>query len=668
MVAMIKKAVKNFILIFLALAYWELLLASFSGSGTIAPAAVFFFAAVAMAFAALSSWKDGSVEAVLFTLFMFVLLVFYLIQAVYFCQFGSFAPVSMIGVGGDAVAGFGSEMMDTIRTYIARILLCIAPFAAVLVLRFTGKRASEHGGKYHLLRLCMLIMAAFLWFDGAVMLPTWGTGPFTAYDAYHNPNTATDISAARIGVLPTSLIETKALLFGADTPAEVLPVAQEEEEEVIVEEPVEDEIDRSPNVIKAIDFKKLSEAAGDDEAVKALCDYYSAAKGTNKNEYTGLCEGYNLIYICAESFDDIALDEELTPTLCRMAKSGVVLNNYYNSFKNTTTNGEYTFLTGIWPDFSRQTDAGRTEGTFYATRKNFMPYAPGNALGALGVPGYFYHGYWGWYYGRNETHPNLGYQCRFNGDQLAFQTDRPTSDYELFEQSLPEFIDLDRFNVYYMTFSGHGNYNGTNPMVQRNYGHVEEVLADKGYSYEAKSYLAANYELEKAMTYLLEELDRAGKLDNTLIVLAGDHYPYAMTDQAYNELAGEKQEGFDRYKSTCIIWSASIEKPIVCDSYCCNVDILPTVYNLLGLEYDSRMLSGVDVLSDAPHTAVLYNKSFINEYCSFDTANMRTTGDEEMIASISQKIDSSYSVAMQIVKTDFYDFVWTNSGLKAPEE
>ena len=64
----------------------------------------------------------------------------------------------------------------------------------------------------------------------------------------------------------------------------------------------------------------------------------------------------------------------------------------------------------------------------------------------------------------------------------------------------------------------------------------EDDLADLPYSEETRCYLACQMELELAMESLLRQLEEAGKLDDTVIVLSADHYPYGLTDEQYSEL------------------------------------------------------------------------------------------------------------------------------------
>ena len=356
-----------------------------------------------------------------------------------------------------------------------------------------------------------------------------------------------------------------------------------------------------------------------------------------------------------------------------MANNSIVLNNYYNSFKNVTTNGEYAFLTGLWPNVVREnTKGGNLTGTMGQSINKNMSQALGNMFNrSERIVSRGYHNYLGYYYGRNQTLPNMGFTCKFMSDGMEFSTSWPSSDLEMFEQSVDDYIGDQQFCAYYMTFSGHGNYTTDNVMVSRNIDEVSSMIDDNPPT-SALGYLSCNYELEKAMTYLLERLEEAGQLENTVIVLTGDHYPYYLTDYAYEYLAGEEIDyDFGMYKSTCIIYNAGLEENIYVDEPCCNVDILPTILNLFGINYDSRLYAGTDIFSDALHIAQLYNKSFITDYVKYNYS----TGEAEWLIDTSEydqeKLDAylenainvvknKYMMSVEIEDTDFYAFVFDN--------
>ena len=172
------------------------------------------------------------------------------------------------------------------------------------------------------------------------------------------------------------------------------------------------------------------------------------------------------------------------------------------------------------------------------------------------------------------------------------------------------------------------------------------------------------------MAYLLQRLEEAGKLENTLIVLTGDHYPYYLDDASARSLLGESPDpDFEYYRSSCIMWCAGLDEPIVTDVPCCNVDILPTILNLLGVEYDSRLLPGTDIFSDSLHVAMLYNKNFITDRVKYNAATgqatwlMDTDGIDpktlqEYTDSIYGVLKARYAASLSINDKDFYRYVW----------
>ena len=330
-------------------------------------------------------------------------------------------------------------------------------------------------------------------------------------------------------------------------------------------------------------------------------------------------------------------------------------------------------MTGLWPDVSRKANKGVTTGSFGQSATNWMPYGLGHVFNELGVPSYAFHNYYGDYYGRATTHANLGSKCKFMGE-MKFSNKWPSSDLEMMKQSVDDFIDEDRFNVYYMTFSGHGPYDkDKNSITKHNLSKIPKTRDGKELNYGARCYLANNLELERAIAYLIDRLDKAEKLDNTLIVLVGDHYPYYLTDKAAKSLnSGTLPEtDFERYHSTCIMWFSGLEEPIICDTPCCNVDILPTVLNLMNIDYDSRLISGTDIFSDSLHAAMLYNKNFITDKVRYNAGDgkaewlINTEGIDE--ADLQAYVDNVYSIlkgryaaALSINNLDFYRFVWNN--------
>ena len=632
---------------------------------------ILFLPAEAVFFTFLTGWlKNGTARRICSSAVLAAVWAFYLAQLIYFRIFGSMFSVSMVGMAGDAVGNFGWALMDTVKNSAGLILLSALPVVILVTLQFMQHAELKYRAWLHLIAL---ILVPVLWLSAMAVLPAGGTADHTPYGAYHSSLIDTDTASSKIGVLTNTVVETLHMFFPSEE--SMSEIVDEPEPETEPEDPG-DTVDRSPNILYEIDFAALAAIAPDDKT-RELCEYFQTVQGTAKNEYTGLLEGYNLIYICAESFSNLALDKNATPTLYRLANEGIVLNNYYNSFRNTTINGEYAFLTSLWPDVSRDAKFGTAVGSFAKTADHYMPYGLGNIFRTqCDVEAKGYHNYLGSYYIRNETLPNLGFTCKFMDDGMTFTSSWPSSDLEMMQQSVDDFINDDRFCAYYMTFSGHGPYTTQNVMYNRNIYTVRNLLGNRQLSYIGRGYIACNYELEKAMAYLMQRLEEAGKLENTLIVLTGDHYPYYVYDYDRDSLAGHHVETeFELYKSTCIMWAGGLEEPIQVDTPCCNVDILPTVLNLLGLRYDSRMIAGRDIFSSTPHYAALYNRNFITPLVIYNNTDGTSAwygrGDEtdqfkeNYLNYYMTQVRNRYSMSLKIEDTDFYRFVWGNTRFRS---
>lgn len=395
-----------------------------------------------------------------------------------------------------------------------------------------------------------------------------------------------------------------------------------------------------------IDFDALKKNTTDME-LQEMHTYFAGVEPTAENIYTGLFEGYNLIYITAESFSDVVIDEERTPVLYRMWQEGFQFQNFYTpSWYLSTIDGEYVNCLGQIPvdgDWSMEHSAG-----------NALPMALGNQLAGKGYTCNAYHNHDSYYYDRTKTHPKLGYTFKAVGAGLTFESMYPESDLELMEITCDEYLNKSPFHTYYVTMSGHLPYTyGYNSMAVKN----RQLVEDMGLSENAACYLAANTELEYGVKYLIEKLEQAGQLSHTLFVIAPDHYPYGLKKGAYDELHGQavEEDAFEIYRNTCLIWSASmketegIEFPVKVEKYGSNLDLLPTISNLMGLSYDSRLLAGRDLLSEDMGLVMFKDHSFLTDKVRYNAM----TGEAVWAQGV--KEDPAYlEKCMQEVQDRFY--------------
>ena len=626
--------------------YWECLLsgAVFHSFGVRIYALGFTLSAALLVTLVLSFLRKGRFGAEVFLTAVLTLL--YGSQIVYHFIFGTLYSAAMVSQGGEAMTNFWRELLAAMGDHFPWLIALLVPLALRIFLRKGLKGELRAKG-----RIVLLVLAVALFALTRADIRQTGTEMFSDEDYYRSGEIATNQNVQRFGLLTTIRLE---LTRHAKTEEQDYYIPEETQGENPAQEPAEVKY----NVMN-IDFDALN-ALTEDKKLLAINDYCSKVTGTNQNEYTGMLKDYNLIVMCAESFSPAAIDKDLTPNLYKLTQQGIIFNNYYNTFPNTTTDGEYALMQGLYPDAGRS----KAVSSLYASRNSYLPFTLGNVFQSQrGVESFGYHNYRGSYYGRSESHPNMGYTMKFAGDGMTFTTNWPASDLEMMEQSVDDYIGKEPFHAYYMTFSGHYKYDiGTNEMAKRNWDQVKDLP----YSSNAiKAYLSCNIEFDKAIGYLMERLEQAGVADRTAIVIAGDHFPYGLKDSEYAELIGHDIDGFSKYKSTLIFWVGGLEKNIVVDEYCCNVDVLPTILNLWGFEYDSRLLAGTDVFSDGTHAAVLVDKSFLTDKVWFNasTGEIRYQVPESEIPegyveNMNQLIATRFSISADILNTAYYNFVF----------
>ncbi len=399
-----------------------------------------------------------------------------------------------------------------------------------------------------------------------------------------------------------------------------------------------------------IDWTKLIKEEKD-SSLKTVYSYFQNETPTKKNAFTGMYEGKNLIFILAESFNSIAVSKELTPTLYELTHTGFQFSNYYTPIFLSTTGGEFQAMTGLVP-------SADTLDEWYKGKVS-LPFSLGNSLRKLGYQTNAFHDYEATFYNRIETMPTLGFNNYFaclNGMEKEMNCEWVNSnapdDQEMIEITYPRYQNQEKFMTYYITMSGHFPYILSEKT--RNY----EKVKDLPYSDESKAYLATQIDLDQALELLIENLRKEGKLDDTVICLVGDHYPYGLSHEQINELSTyERDEQFEIHHSNLIIWNNDT-KPVVVDKVGSQIDILPTLLNLFGIEYDSRMLIGHDLLSDTEGLAIFSDMSWISDSGTYHATTKTFTPKKEVknnyVTEKNRWVNNSVTISKKIITNDIY--------------
>ena len=587
-------------------------------------------------------------------------MVLFCVQIVYFHSFQSFMSLSQVGMGGDVFTNFFKTIMLAIWECMVPILLIFMPLVGLYFLQKRMSQKRKFDWKNSVISAVAWILSYVL---VILMLPIAGTGDHSAYANFHN-NWVLDLSMEKLGMLTTTGLDMKYWVLG-DTLEEVedepdLPIAvtlpnEGEQDATGPEGTIPPEEQGSPyNVIEGLDFAAMAETETKSKPKKIL-EYLAGLEPTKKNQYTGMFEGYNLILITAESFSPMGIHQELTPTLYKLANSGFDFTNYWTTYPSNTTNGEYSNLTGLVPDISKP----KSNGSFVYSIKNTMNMNIANWFNAQGITSRAYHDHTATYYKRNQTHPNIGYE--FKGKkEIGGLSGWPESDLIMMQNTIGDYINDDWFHTYYMTVSGHHNYKfgGYNTIADKN----KDLVKDLDMGTSAKAYLATHIELDRALEYLIQELEKAGKLEKTVICITTDHYPYGLTDSEWKAMIGHKIQygGLERHQSDLIIWNSAMET-VKIDKPACQVDVLPTLLNLFGFEYDSRLYSGCDILSDSYGLAMTANQSFITDKIVYNSRYEKVYYLDEnwempegYLEAYIQIVKNRFSIASNVLNSDFY--------------
>ncbi len=593
---------------------------------------------------------------------------------------------TMGSMGGDVVGDFAGTVFEVFVGILPFVILSLVPLVVFVLLRDVIVNDREQEGAVRVMMAAAVVACQLLGF----LLSFLTARPLYTYDF------TVSNGIPEFGVINSFRLELEYAVFGTPEPdlsgfkEDPTPTPPSDgpsgdpgtsqnpntSEDPAVTATPEPPKEYGYNVMD-IDFEGL--AANSSGNLKSMHEYFGSLTPSQQNEYTGMFKGKNLIFITAEAFSPYCISEELTPTLYKLSHEGFVFNNYYQpDWTQSTVGGEFANDTGIIPNW---VNGGWAVN---AAIGNSMPFTLGNQFAKLGysVPAWHDHTYT--YYNRDQYLATFGYDYHGIGNGLVLpHTTWPNSDLEMMEATvdgyIQDYVDTGKnFHAYYMSVSGHANYNfGGNAMSKKNRETAEAAYPNA--SEPVQAYIACNLELEYAMEYLVDKLETAGIADDTLIVLGADHYPYALvTDGAdyYNELRGVKDSEMvtSRYRNTLIMWSACIEEPVIVDTPCYSCDIVPTLSNLFGLEYDSRLLIGRDVFatnyepdqySSCMPLVVFANNhgqgnSWITAAGTYEastktfTPNEGITVDDEYVSRVSNLVAGKINYSKLILTQDYY--------------
>lgn len=624
---------KKYIYILLSLLYFDLIFNLFMYENYLRDSIIniFLFCLINsfLIFIITSIWKDKINKVITYIIYS-VLPLWYSLYYIFYKVLLTPFSIALFRQTDQALA-FGGNVVISIFKNLYVILLLFVPLILFIIFRkklFKKKLI----GREIFISIVALILSINIYILN-IYVQDRDTGGI--YNLYFETNNVS-LNIERLGVMAATMLDVERSIFGFEDTIKVVEIEEDNYEDELFE----------------YDYNNIEiDLSNTNGTIGAINNYIKSESGTKKNKYTGLFEGMNLIFVVAESFNEIAVSPELTPTLYKLVHDGFYFKNYYTSNNLSTIGGEFQALTGLYAD-----------NTILSTWRNgssYFPYGLGTVFGNNGYKTYAYHNNSAYFQDRNIYLKNQGfnnYKGCYNGMEKLINCEMwPQSDIEMINGTYIDYIGSEEpFLAYYMTVSGHFYYTFSgNSIALKNREYVDHL----NYNENVKAYLATQIELDKALELLINKLDEAGKLDDTVIVLTADHFPYNLNINDINTLSTYERDVLIEANSNNLIIYNSKMKSVTVDKVGMSIDVLPTVLNLFGMEYDSRIIMGRDILSTSIGIAIFKDKSWVTDKGTYYASKGQFVGeevDDDYVENVNNIVNNRTAISRMIVANDYY--------------
>jgi len=601
---------------------------------------ILFNLQVSLLFSVILSYFRPKISKPFISIIVFINGLYALIELSFKSFMGNFMSLSMLK------AGDATRVSDEFWTFIREIkftsYLCLVPFIIVLLV-FIFKKFNYEKPKLKntlIFTLCFIVITVLAQVSLNI---SSSTQLKSNKELYKNP-TLLDLSLSQFGTGRFFIRDINAFLF-------------EEEQQLIVIEKVETVIkEEQIDYVREIDDTEWNLLIENETnpTIKNLHEYYINQSVTLKNDYTGVFKDKNLVLIMVEALDLAAVDPTLTPTLYKLTQEGWYFDNYYApKFSCTTGESEFIAETSIIPS--------NTVCTPHEYVNNNYSTSIFNLFNDSGYTSTSYHGWSDKYYPRTQLHANMG-STFYNNDDLGFSTSGGwTSDLEFMKKSYDMFKDKEKYFSFLITVSMHFSYDFDDATTRKNW----HLVKDLNTGISMKRYMAKAIEFDLSLEYLLSSLEASGTLDDTVIVIFGDHHPYNLDFKYLDDFSDiDRYEDLNEDRLPFIIYNSTME-PMVVEKTMSTFDILPTIANLFDLNYDPRYYTGVDVFSDEETIAIFPNGNWITDKAVYFASKNRyklkdETLDETYIQRINKIVNNKFTASNNTLNTDYFKYRFSN--------
>ena len=380
----------------------------------------------------------------------------------------------------------------------------------------------------------------------------------------------------------------------------------------------------------------------DDELIIKVLDRIMEENTRVPNKYTGIFKGKNLMIFQAESLMTLAINPNLTPNLYKLYTEGIYFPNFNAPLLyGSTSDTEFMTVTSLVP-------VSTGEVVFDDYNTNVFPTTLAKMFMNEEYISSASHANYGNYYSRNVMYPNLGFEFMdfIDLDVGFLELDSVAID------RLAWCLDwAERYFAYFVSYNGHQPYSidtcGDYPDSYYERIRIEYPdIADDMVCYYAKQ-----MDFDRGIGLYIHHITMFNQ--DTVIIVLGDHYAKGIKDGS-GTFTGSRD-----YKTPLIIWQKDIDADVTY-KFTSPLDILPTLANMFGLEYDARTVFGKDIFDESYHGFYFDNAGYYNtddyyydsNYDELVLTNPNMT-EEEARKELNEYI-LRLNVARTIIETDFF--------------
>ena len=394
-----------------------------------------------------------------------------------------------------------------------------------------------------------------------------------------------------------------------------------------------------------------------DANYKRLNNYFISQEITDKNNYTGLFENMNLIVIMMESTNNIVLNEEYYPNMYKLYSEGWAWDNSYSPRNSCSTgNNEMSGMVSLYT-----INNVCTTNTYVG---NTYPESIFNLFNNAGYTTTSYHNYTDQYYARSTIHPHMGSGKYYGVTELGIPYSNIYKEWPSDVELVEKFLEITEYQEKYMAWltvvSAHQPYTESSELGDK----YLDLFKNTNYNLSLKRYMSKLKEFDNALGALLEGLEKQGKLDNTVIVIYDDHYPYGLTNATIESYFGTKMVQNEIDRTPFVIYAKNFESQKF-DEYTSYMNIVPTIANLFNLDYDPRLYAGRDLFSTSQDDRVVFAdgswkdpKAFYNAVTgkiTYTDVNDKYTDQE--LAAINKTIKNKISMSNLAIKKNYFKYL-----------